>query len=88
MYGVVASKDDIGMVAMDESATAKEQAALYAARRAESKPAIEWWKEQKVKVESHTIREELLEMYRSSTSFAGYNKHYRGFWCLDDDFEI
>jgi len=61
---------------------------LFASRKAESKPAVEWWKEQKAKVESHSIREELLEMYRSSTSFEGYNKHYRSFWQLDDDFEI
>ena len=88
MYGVVASKNELGQVSLDEAATKTEREALFARRKTESKPASEWWKEQKAKVESHSIKEELLEMYRSSTSFEGYNKHYRAFWNLDDTFEI
>lgn len=88
MYGVVASMNEFGQVSLDEAATKTERETMFTNRKTESKPAAEWWKEQKAKVESHSIREELLEMYRSSTSFEGYNKHYRSFWNLDDTFEI
>ena len=88
MYGVVATKNDTGQVTLDGPSTNSAREALFADRRSKSVPASQWWKEQKGKVESHTIRQELLEMYRSSTSFVGYDKHYRSFWQLDDTFEI
>ncbi len=88
MYGVVATQDEDGNVQLNEAETAKEREKLFERRRTESRPGTEWWVDERKKVVNKSMREEILQMYRSSTSFKGYDKHLRAFWQLDDDFEI
>ncbi|RLA23947.1 MAG: hydantoinase, partial [Gammaproteobacteria bacterium] len=88
MYGVVATQDEDGNVQLNKAETLKEREKLFERRRTESRPATEWWVDERKKVVNKSMREEILQMYRSSTSFKGYDKHLRAFWQLDDDFEI
>jgi N-methylhydantoinase B/acetone carboxylase alpha subunit len=88
MYGVVVSKGDNNQVVLNESETAKEREKLYAQRRSESIPAKQWWAEERNRIIQKTMRDEVIEMYRKSLCFNGYDKHFRGFWQLGNDFKI
>ena len=88
MYGVVASKDKNNQVTLNESETKAEREKLFERRRSESVPAKQWWAEERKKIIEKDMRDELLVMYRKSVCFDGYDKHFKAFWQLDDDFEI
>jgi len=88
MYGVVATKDENDLVTLNETETKAERENLYARRRSESMPAKQWWAEERKKIIEKNMRNEILEMYRKSVCFDGYDKHFKEFWQLDEDFEI
>jgi N-methylhydantoinase B/acetone carboxylase alpha subunit len=88
MYGVIANEESNELVSLNEEETESQRRRLLDRRRRESVPVSEWLKAERKKLVEKEIREELLEMYCSSTSFPGYNRHFREFWQLDDDFEI
>jgi acetone carboxylase, alpha subunit len=87
IYGVVLTRDDGGYV-LDEAATQAERAALRAERRAKSVPVRDWWRQAREGVLAQSMIEPVRDMYRSSTSFENYDRYYRDFWQLPDDFEI
>jgi len=87
IYGVVLTFAD-GRYTVDESATRAKRAALLAERRETSCPTRTWWQRTRERVLAKAFLEPVQEMYRSSTSFGNYNRHYRGFWHLPEDFDL
>ena len=87
IYGVVLKRDG-AEYSLDAQATKEKRDALRAERRATSIPVKQWWQESRKDVLNKAFLEPLQDMYRSSTSFKNYARHYRGFWQLPDHFEI
>jgi N-methylhydantoinase B/acetone carboxylase alpha subunit len=87
IYGVVVKRDGEAYV-LDEEATRRQRAALREERRARSVPVKDWWRQAREQVMSRSFLEPVQDMYRSSTSFEAYDRHYRDFWQLPEDFEI
>ena len=87
IYGVVLTFAD-GQYTVDETATRAKRAALLAQRREESCPTATWWRRTRERVLARDFIGPVQEMYRSSTSFDNYNRHYRGFWHLPEDFDL
>lgn len=87
IYGVVLRLAD-DRYEVDEEATRQRREALRAERRAKSRPTRAWWRDTRKRILARDFVEPIREMYRSSTSFEKYRRHYRGFWQLPDDFEI
>ncbi len=65
-----------------------ERERLYGHRHSKSIPVKQWWVEERKKIIEKNMRKEILEMYRKSVCFDGYNKHFTGFCQLDEDFKI
>ncbi len=88
LYGVVANVDDKGFWLLDAKATEKRRAEIMAERRRRALPAAEWWKTQRRKVVEKNLIEPVRDMYRGSMSFAKFDREYRGFWQLDNEFQF
>jgi N-methylhydantoinase B/acetone carboxylase alpha subunit len=88
LYGVVASQSDKGAWVLDAKATEKRRAEIMAERRQRAVPAAEWWKMQRRKVVDKNFIEPVRDMYRGSVSFAKFDREYRGFWHLDNEFQF
>jgi acetone carboxylase, alpha subunit len=87
IYGVQVRKDD-DTYRVDEAATQSARDALKAERRDNSIPVKEWWRQNRNRVLKRDFPLPILEMYQSSTSFENYDRHYRDFWQLPEDFEL
>lgn len=87
IYGVVLERNGSGYV-IDQPATKARRETMYAERRAKGIPVKEWWRQSRERVLSKNFLQPIQEMYQSSTSFENYNRQYRDFWQLPDDFEI
>lgn len=88
LYGVVATPGEKGAWALDVAATEKRRAEIMAERRAKALPAAEWWKAERRRVIDQDFIEPVRDMYRSSMSFAKFDREYRGFWQLDNEFQF
>lgn len=88
LYGVVATQGDQGRWVLDAAATAKRRAELMAERRAKAVPAAQWWQAERRRVTEKDLIEPVRDMYRSSMSFAKFDREYRGFWHLADTFQF
>jgi N-methylhydantoinase B/acetone carboxylase alpha subunit len=88
LYGVVATQDKDGLWTLDTEATAKRRKEIRRERLEKARPASEWWRDERRKIIEKDLVGPVLDMYRSSTSFAKFDREFRGFWALDDGFEI
>lgn len=88
LYGVVATQGEKGAWVLDVAATAKRRAEIMAERREKALPAAEWWRAERSRVTGQDFIEPVRDMYRSSMSFAKYDREYRGFWHLDNAFQF
>jgi len=86
MHGVVATQDAGGVWQLDAKATEAERANLRKERVAGSQPADEWWAEERERVVAKDFVPEVHEMYEQSLSFAKFDREFRGFWQVDEDF--
>ena len=75
-----------GVWHLDAKATEVERANLRNERLAGSQPAEEWWAAERERVVAKEFVPEVLEMYEQSLSFAKFDREFRGFWQVEDDF--
>jgi len=87
VYGVVLNRKDENYV-IDEPATKARRELMRIERQERSVPVKEWWQQSRDRVLNRGFPQPISEMYQSSTSFENYDRHYRRFWQLPDDFEI
>ena len=73
---------------MDEAVTEKLRKEMRAERLRTAQPVAEWWAAERRKVQDGNFIEPVADMYRSSTSFAKFDREFREFWQLPDDHEI
>ncbi len=87
MYGVIMNQKG-EEYSLNSDATTQKRKSLYADRKSQSISVKEWYKDHRQRVLAKDFPGPVAEMYRSATSFDSYNRHYRGFWHLDDKFVI
>lgn len=86
MHGVIAAQDGDGVWQLDVEGTAAKRVELRRQRLAQSVPAEQWWKEERVQVEARAFVPEVVEMYGQSLSFAKFRDEFTRFWQLPADF--
>lgn len=86
LYAVVLISDSEGGYSLDVAATESRRAMLREQRRLQSIPVKGWWSMHRIRILGKEFPEPIVDMYRSSTSFDAYERHYREFWQLPDDF--
>lgn len=86
LYGV-AARESNGSWVLDSEAT--ERRRMEIRRQRKSVPlASEWWKDERRRIQRKEFVEPVATMYRDCMSFAKFNKEYRDFWQLADDFQF
>lgn len=88
IYGVVVEQGANGEFSLNAKATEEKRAQLRQERRDKSVPVKEWWKQNRQRVLKKDFVEPVVDMFRSSTGFKDYDRHYRGFWQLPADFKF
>jgi len=86
MYAVAIERDASGGWSLDEAATTVLREQARERRRLESVSVEDWWRGHRERVLAHNFPEPITDMLRSSTSFPGFDRHYRGFWQLPESF--
>jgi N-methylhydantoinase B/acetone carboxylase alpha subunit len=87
LYGVIATQNAAGEWELDAPATAARRAAIRLERKS-AKPAAQWWQEERERVVKREFITPIADMYRGSASFPKFDREFRGFWQLPDDFQI
>jgi hypothetical protein len=88
MYGVVLEPVGEDSYSLDEQATAALRESLRLKRRADAVPVATWWAQERDRITDGALPDAVREMYRSSTSFAGYGRSFREFWQLPESFDF
>ena len=88
MHGVVASQNETGMWQLDPDGTSAKRAALRQARLDTSESIEDWWHSERKKVREKSFLPEVGVMYAQSLSFGKFNREFRGFWQLGDDYVL
>ena len=85
---MIAQQNEAGEWILDIAATEDKRETLRQARLDESITAEQWWQEERPAVEQQGFSAEVKEMYGQSLSFAKFDKEFRGFWQLPDDYHV
>lgn len=86
MFGVVATQASDGSWQLNRPATAEKRKALRRARLEESQTATDWWAAEQARVLAKDFVPEVVEMYQQSLGFAKFDREFRRFWQVADDF--